>query len=153
MIRMDKKYRAMMEQAHKEGGLLDGLLAAETVDGYVTEEAMYEAAEVFGMTPAAVYDAASFYGMLNLSPKCAHEVRVCRGGSCHVDGAEQIRTALEEYLGISMGESTPGRSCKLDYMACQGQCGEGPVVMIDGEMYLKQTAEQVIETLKKGGIR
>lgn len=150
---MSKEYRAILKKAHKDGGLLDGLLAVQELDGHLTEEAMRQAAEVFGMTPAAVYDAASFYGMLDLSPKCTHEIRLCRGGSCHVDNADGVRAALEQYLGIVMGEATPSRSCDLDYMACQGQCGEGPVVMIDGELHLRQTAETVIDILKKGGIR
>lgn len=150
---MSKKYRTILNKAHEDGGLLDGLLALRRLDGHLTEEAMRQAAEVFGMTPAAVYDAASFYGMLNLSPKCTHEIQVCRGGSCHVDGAENICAALEDHLGIKMGETTPERSCSLDYMACQGQCGEGPVVMIDGILYLRQTTESVMEALKKGGIR
>lgn len=150
---MENQYLAMMEQAHQGGGLLDGLLAAESADGYVTEEAIRTAAAVFGMSPAEVYDTATFYGMLHLSPRCAHEIRLCRGGSCHVDGADNIRAALEEYLGIRMGEAAPDRSCDLDYMACQGQCGDGPAVMIDGELYTKQTAEKVIARLKEGGIR
>lgn len=150
---MENKYLPMMEKARAEGGLLDGLLAAQQADGYLTEDALHAAAAAFGMTPAAVYDAASFYGMLDLVPKCAHEVRLCRGGSCHVDGAEAVRSALENYLGIPMGSAAADRSCDLDYMACQGQCGEGPVVMVDGRLYLAQTPESVIEVLKKGGVR
>ncbi len=149
----DNNYHEMMEQAHQNGGLLDGLLAAEAADGYVTEAAIREAAAVFGMTPAAVYDTVSFYGMLDLTPKCAHEVRLCRGASCHVDGGDNVRAALEKYLGIAMGEATPERGCSLDYMACQGRCGDGPVVMIDGKTYDKVTAEGVAALLKEGGIR
>lgn len=142
-----------MEQAHQSGGLLDGLLAAEMADGYVTEEALRAAAQVFEMPLAAVYDTASFYEMLDLAPKCPHEVRLCRGAACHVDGGGSVRATLERYLGIAMSESTADGSCRLDYMACQGRCGDGPVVMIDGEIYEKVTAEGVIALLKKGGIR
>lgn len=150
---MDSKYHSMMEKAFLTGGLLDALLEAEAADGYVTEDAIRAAADIFAMPAAAVYDTVSFYGMLHSAPKCTHEIRVCRGASCHVDDAESIRLALERYLGITMGEATPGRSCDLDYMACQGRCGDGPVISIDGELYTRQTAESVVELLKKGGIQ
>ncbi len=149
----DNKYRSMMEEAHQCGGLLDGLLAAEAADGYVTEAAVREAADVFGMTPATVYDTVSFYGMLDLEPKCDHEVRLCMGAACHVDGGDSVRVALERYLGIAMGETTQERSCSLNYMACQGRCGDGPVVMIDGKTYEKVTDESVVILLKEGGIQ
>lgn len=149
----DNNYRAMMEQACENGGLLDGLLAAEAADGYVTEAAIRAAAEVFGLTPAAVYDTVSFYGMLDLTPNCTHKVLLCRGAACHVDGGDRVRAALEEYLGISMGQSTAERSCSLDYMGCQGRCGDGPVLMIDGTTYERVTAEKAVDLLKKGGIR
>lgn len=149
---MENKYFAMMKKISGDGGVLDALLAAQAQDGYVTEEAISAAAQVFGKTSAAVYDTASFYGMLDLIPRCTHQVRLCRGGSCHVDGADAIRVALEQYFGVEMGQATPSRSCDIGYIGCQGQCGEGPVVTIDDEMYFKQTADSVIELLKKGGI-
>lgn len=149
----DNNYRAMMEQARENGGLLDGLLAAEAMDGYVSEAAIRAAAEVFDLTPASVYDTVSFYGMLDLAPKCTHEVMLCRGAACHVDGADHVRETLEKYLGISMGESTADHSCSLKYMGCQGLCGDGPVLMIDGTTYERVTAEKAVALLKKGGIQ
>lgn len=141
-----------MEKAHQNGGLLDALLAAQKIDGYVTEEAMHEAAAVFGMTPAAVYDAASYYTMLHLAPGCAHEIRICGSAPCHVAGSEDVRKAVEDYLGIRIGETSEDRRFRLTWMACQGRCGEGPAIAIDGSIYTKVTAGKAVTLLKEGGI-
>ncbi len=57
--------------------------------------------------------------------------------------------ALEEKLGIKVGECTSDGVFSLDSCRCVGACGLAPVMMVDDDVYGRMTVEQIDGILSK----
>jgi len=121
--------------------------------GYLPREAMLAIARFTGVPESRVYGVASFYGQFRFTPIGKKHIRVCRGTSCHVRGAPRILRAMEEYLGIHEGETTPDLEYSLDTVACVGTCGLAPCVAAGEKVEARMTPEKVAEYLAKDGRR
>ncbi len=123
----------------RHGGKPGGIIEAyhEIVDrkGFLSQEAIIEAANGFGVSVAEAYGVATFYSMFSVKPKGRHVVRVCRSAPCHTAGADGVVNAVQSHLGIKAGETTPDGEFTLEYTECVGQCQATPVFTIDGEPY------------------
>ena len=69
------------------------LYLAQSVEGYVTREALREVADLLGIRTAEVEAVASFYTMLRLRPTGEHVVSVCTNLSCALRGAGDVYEA------------------------------------------------------------
>jgi len=148
---MSGKYKSLIENTKKEGGIFDVLLAIQKESNYVTKAGIVETAEAFGMSPAHVYDAASFYSMLRFEPPSLTEILICRGAPCHVAGAVEVIAAIEKELGIKIGEKTEDGKYSFDYTECLGQCQAAPTVLVNGKLYTDITPKDIPVLLEKGG--
>lgn len=99
--------------------------------GYLPVEAMKYIASNSYVTAKQLFGVATFYAQFRLNPVGKHIVKVCHGTACHVRGADMVDTAMEEYLGIKMGETTPDRQYTIESVACLGCCSLAPVLMVD----------------------
>ena len=66
---------------------------AQEQDGYLTQDAMEQIAEMIGGTPAEVYGTASFYEMFKFHPVGKYLVGVCTNISCLILGGEELLDA------------------------------------------------------------
>ena len=140
-----KEYKAIIDAALADGGLLDALLALQKEEGYVSESALAALANHVGVSPAELYDAASFYSMLRFDKPAAVEVRVCRGTACHSGGNAELVAALENATGVKLGESNERFS--LGWVECLGQCQAAPNLLINGELYTDVDLNKIPELL------
>ena len=81
------------------------LQRAQAIYGYLPQEVIYHVAERTGNSPAKVLGVATFYSYFRLSPMGTYQIMLCQGTACHVNGAERIRTAITQELGILNGET------------------------------------------------
>lgn len=123
--------------------LLAELEKAQEKEGYITQEAIMEIADLLGMPAGEVYQAASFYSFLYLEPLGRHLIQICESAPCHVAGAGDIVEALEKQLGIKMGETTGDGRVSLRFIQCCGQCQDAPVLIVDGTLWRNVSAGQV----------
>ena len=130
---MADQYQSIIEEALRDGGLLDALLALQNAEGYVSEAALAALAEHAKFSPAELYDAASFYSMLRFAPPARTEIRICRGTACHSADKAALVAALEEATGLKMGQSN--ESCSLGWVECLGQCQSAPNLLINGKLF------------------
>ena len=140
-----KEYKAIIDAALADGGLLDALLALQKEEGYVSEGALAALANHVGVSPAELYDAASFYSMLRFDKPAAVEVRVCRGTACHSGGNAELVAALEKATGVKLGESNERFS--LGWVECLGQCQAAPNLLINGALYTNVELDKIPELL------
>ncbi len=147
---MKEKYVEIIK-TNKDDSLLDTLHALQDMDGYITSEAIEVLAVEFDTTPAKIYECASFYSMIRLSPVNEVLIQVCRSAPCHVAGSAEVIQALEDELGIRMGESSPDGKYKLEYVECLGQCQDSPCIMINGLLHTGLNPEKSRNLIRKGG--
>jgi NADH-quinone oxidoreductase subunit E len=94
-----------------------------------------------------LFSIASFYQMLSLHQLGTHVVRFCVSPPCHVMGGRLVLKAIEDELGIKLGETTADKKWSLLETSCLGLCGVGPVCIIDGDLHGNVTPENVPEIL------
>ena len=118
------------------GSLITILQQAQEIYGYLSEEAILYISERTGILPAKIYGVATFYAQFRLQPVGKYLIMMCKGTACHVNGADRVEEAVEEYLGIRDGETTEDGIFTLNTVACLGCCSLAPVMMVktvDGE--------------------
>ena len=133
------------------GSLITILQQAQEIYGYLSEEAILYISERTGILPAMIYGVATFYAQFRLQPVGKYLIMMCKGTACHVNGADRVEEAVEEYLGIRDGETTEDGIFTLNTVACLGCCSLAPVMMIkssDGEeTYGNLTKDSVVKIL------
>ena len=131
------------------GAVMPVLQQAQEVYGYLPIEVQTMIAEGLDVSLAEVYGVATFYSQFSLNPKGKHRISVCMGTACYVKGADKILEALQQKLGINVGECTSDGLFSVDATRCVGACGLAPVMMIDEDVYGKITPDQIDDILAK----
>lgn len=122
--------------AGKPGGIIEAFHAVQREMSYVPVEAVAEAAKIFNMPVSQAYGVATFYSMFSVDQRGKNVIRICESAPCHVAGAAEVVAALENELGIKMGQSTADGKFTLELTECVGQCQATPVITINGKPYL-----------------
>ena len=115
----------------KSGNMIPLLQHTQNIYGYLPRTAFIKISKETGLNLSDMYGVATFYGQFRLSPVGKNVIKVCHGTACHVRGADMVDTAIEEYLGIKMGGTTPDRQYTIESVACLGCCSLAPVFMVD----------------------
>ena len=126
--------------------LLD--LAQRQNGGWLPQAALEHVAELLDMASIRVYEVATFYTMLNLEPVGRHHVQLCRTTPCWLRGADAVRDACREELGVELGGTTPDGLFTLTEVECLGACVNAPVVQIGDHFYEDLDAERVRALLR-----
>ena len=126
----------LAKYADMPGGMIEAFHAIQEKLSYLPEEAIVQAAQVFGKPVAQAYGVATFYSMFSVKPRGKNVIRICESAPCHVAGAAEVVAALEKELGISMGSSTADALFALEFTECVGQCQGTPVITINGKPYV-----------------
>ena len=117
--------------------------------GWLTDEAVGEAAELLGFTPLQVEELATFYEMIYRRPVGRRVIHVCDSISCWAMGGESLMAHLAAALGIGPGETTADGVFTLLPCCCLGNCGEGPTMMVGDTLYGRLTADRIDEILAR----
>jgi NADH-quinone oxidoreductase subunit E len=141
--------QALLERyPDRHSASLPALRLAQEKHGYLSTEALREAADALGVTPAFCKAVASFYDMFHLAPVGRHTVEVCTNLSCALAGAKGVVDALERELGVAPGETTPDGEITFRTVECLGGCGYATVVAVDERYHQNVTAENAADVLK-----
>ena len=122
-------------------------------NGYVTDEAMAQIAELVGATSAEVYGTATFYEMFKFEPVGQYLINICGTMSCQLLGADELMHHAEHTLGIRAGATTPDGLFTLEHAECQAACTEAPNLQVNYRHCHRMTTEafdQLIDDLRNG---
>ena len=128
---------------------------AQEQDGYVTEDAMEQIAELVGCSPAEVYGTASFYEMFKFHPVGKYVVGVCTNISCLLLGADEIVEHAEKALGVRCGGSTADGAFTLEEVECVAACTLAPCVQVNYRYFPNITPDsldKLISDLRAGAL-
>lgn len=136
----------MKRNQFKHDALIEVLHKAQESFGYLEEEVLIYIARGLKLPLSRVYGVATFYHLFSLKPSGAHTCIVCLGTACYVKGSSKVLQALEQELGISVGNTSADGKVSLLSARCIGACGIAPAVVFDGVVAGKIEPE---ETLKR----
>jgi NADH-quinone oxidoreductase subunit E len=103
--------------------------------GWLTDEAVQEAADLLGLSALQVEELATFYEMIYRRPVGRHVIHVCDSISCWSMGGESLLKQFERLLGIEVGGTTADGAFTLLPCCCLGACGTAPAVMVGERLY------------------
>jgi len=129
---------------------------AQEQDGYVTEDAMENIAELLGISPAEVYGTASFYEMFKFEPVGRYCVNICTNISCQLLGAYELLEHAEGQLGVKAGGTTPDGMFTLEDVECIAACTEAPALQVNYRYRYKVTPlafDRLVDDLRAGRLR
>lgn len=109
--------------------------------GWLTDEALEEAAQLLRLSPLQVEELATFYEMIYRRPVGRHVIHVCDSVSCWAMGGESLLRHIGGQLGIEAGGTTPDGLFTLLPCSCLGNCGEAPTMMIGETIHNKVTLD------------
>ena len=143
----DKRFRvlevAMKRHQFRQDALIEILHTAQELFGYLEFDLLYFIARHLKLPPSRVYGVATFYHLFTLKPKGRHTCVICTGTACYVNGADQLLAAISAEACIGPGETTADGEISLLTARCIGACGNAPVVVADGVVLGRQTADDM----------
>ncbi len=130
---------------YKKSNLIAILQKIQEIYRYLPLDALtYVGTKIEELSPATVYGVATFYAQFSLDPKGKYEIKLCDGTACHVRGSMPVLDAVRRKLGLTPEKSTSDDGMfSLETVSCLGACGLAPVIVINGKVYPKMTADAV----------
>jgi NADH-quinone oxidoreductase subunit E len=113
--------------------------------GWLTDEAVAEAAALLWLSALQVEELATFYEMIYRRPVGRSVLHVCDSISCWAMGGETLLQHLESLLGIKAGQTTPDGAVTLLPCCCLGNCGDSPTLIIGDQIHGRVSAERAAE--------
>ena len=126
---------------------VDVMKALQAHYGWLTDEAVVEAAGLLGLSPLQVEELATFYEMIYRRPVGRQVIHVCDSISCWAMGGETLLSHIAALLGIGVGETTADGLFTLLPCCCLGNCGEAPTLMIGDTIFGGVSLEGAAELL------
>lgn len=129
----------------KQAVTLPALHVVQQEKGCVSNKAIREIAELLELSPAQINDTLSFYGFFRTeeNPLGQKRIWVCRSLPCMLRGGEELLAELCKRWGISPGETTADGKVTLELAECLGACDGAPCILIDDELRLRVSADDV----------
>ncbi len=128
---------------------VDVMKALQAHYGWLTDEAVVEAAGLLGLSPLQVEELATFYEMIYRRPVGRQVIHVCDSISCWAMGGETLLSHIAALLGVGVGETTADGLFTLLPCCCLGNCGEAPTLMIGDTIFGGVSLEGAAELLEK----
>ena len=117
--------------------------------GYISRAIVNQIADYLGVSEAHVYGVASFYTQFRFEKPGDHQVRICLGTACHVQGGAKLSEEIQNIIGIGPGEISQDNKFEFHEVACLGCCAQAPVVEIDGRVHGKVTRKKLQKVLRE----
>jgi NADH:ubiquinone oxidoreductase subunit E len=123
---------------------IPALKVVQAEHGWLSPDAIEQAACVMRLTPAYLTAVATFYDMFELAPKTAHDIYVCTNISCSLLGADDIYAEMQ---------NVAGETCNVRGFECLGACEIAPMASVDGKYVgplTKDDVERIRDDVKAG---
>lgn len=133
----------------KKAAVIEALKIVQKERGWISGESIAEVADYLEMSPAEVDSVATFYNLLFRKPVGRHVILLCDSISCYVMKYQKLYEALQQRLEIKFGETTADKRFTLLPNACLGCCDHAPALMVDEELYMDVSTEQLEEILNR----
>jgi bidirectional [NiFe] hydrogenase diaphorase subunit len=149
----DERYKAIDRTMklfdYEQDALLEVLNSAQESMGYLSEDLLIYISRQLNVPLSQVYGVSTFYHMFTFEPLGENNCIICTGTACHVKGSDEIVQALATEFGVAAGDTTADGLFSLRNARCLGSCGLAPVVVLNGQVSGKATADGVKNRVKE----
>lgn len=103
--------------------------------GFIPPEAEEYVARSLGLTTIEVRGVLSFYPYFSVVPRGRYHFKMCLGTACYVSGGRRLLDAIQEEIGIEVGETSVDRLFSLRVARCIGACGLACAVSVNDQVF------------------
>ena len=128
--------------------LIQVLLEIQCENRWLPKEALERVSEKLQVPLTRIQHIATFYKAFSMVPKGRHEIHICVGTACHVRGATRVLDNVQDLLGIKPGETDLDLKFSLETVNCVGCCALGPVMDVDGKIYVNMAPSKTADVIK-----
>ena len=114
---------------------------------WLSDDTMADVGAYLGMSVDELDSIATFGNVLFRRPVGRHVILVCDSFACWSLGYAELREAIEQQLGVGMGETMPDDRFTLLPIVCLGACDRGPAIMVDADLHGPLTPADVSRVL------
>jgi NADH:ubiquinone oxidoreductase subunit F (NADH-binding)/NADH:ubiquinone oxidoreductase subunit E len=129
--------------------IFDDLRAIQSQHGYLPPEQLQQLSQRTQTPLYRIHGVADFYPHFHLSRPPKVRTNVCADMSCHLRGADDLKTSLQQrFHGMSE------KDVVVEDVSCLGQCDGAPAVSVNDRIYRNVTtaqAEALVFTALGGG--
>jgi NADH-quinone oxidoreductase subunit E len=143
----------ILESENPREEAINVMFALQKHYGYLSDEAVAEAAQMLNMTPLEIEELATFYDFLYREPVGTYVIHVCDSAICWMYGEETVMDYLVRTLDIAPGETTADGLFTLLPVCCVGYCDHAPVMLINGKPYGPLTPASIDRILEDIRVR
>ena len=129
------------------GNLMPALQEVQEAVGYLPPEVQQRLACKLNIPGSDIFGVMSFYSMYTWRPKGKYVIRFCESPPCHISGAENMFHAIQEELGVKVGETTADGLFTLEKTACLGVCEVAPAMQINEVVHGNLTRDKIKQVL------
>ncbi|PVH17222.1 uncharacterized protein CXQ87_000104 [Candidozyma duobushaemuli] len=133
---------------YKKGAVMPLLDLGQRQLGFTSISVMNYVAKMLDMPPMRVYEVATFYTMYMRHPMGKHNIQVCTTTPCQLCGSDDIMKAIQDYLKIKPGQTTPDKMFTFQEVECLGACVNAPMMAVDDDYHEDLTPEKTVAILK-----
>ncbi len=149
MIDFSKVGEIVERHGMKKEHMIAILLDCQEEYRYLPREVLEELAARIDQPLTSVLRIATFFRAFSLRPVGRHQIHVCMGTACNIQGGPRLLQALERELKVKRGDTTPDLEFSLDTVNCVGCCGLAPVVTVGQEVHGKLKQSGIPRMIKK----
>ena len=130
----------------KQSAVVPSLFYAQRkAGGWLPEKAILAVSKLLDMPKIRVLEIATFYSMFNLQPSGKYFVQVCGTTPCWLRGADKVKQACNDYIGMQREVSEDGL-CWVE-VECLGACVNAPMMQINDDYYEDLDKEKTLKIL------
>lgn len=133
----------------KRAATLPVLHAIQHKHGWLSHQAIQEAADFLDLHASEVLDTATFYEDFLLEPKGKYLIKVCQSISCELLDHSDLLNSVKNKLGIEAGETTDDGRFTLMTVECLGSCGTAPCALLNETLHECLTTEALDQLLDR----
>lgn len=134
---------------HEPRGTIPVLVRAQEIFGYLPPAIQKHVARGLNIYPSEIHSIVSSNPFFRTSPGGDHTIMVCLCAECYLKGSARILGGIREALKIEPGETTGDGRFTLSAGRCVHACGQGPVMVIDKDIYRALTRRKAIGFINK----
>jgi NADH-quinone oxidoreductase subunit E len=122
---------------------IDALKVIQRRHGWVPDGAIRPVANLLGISAPDLEGVATFYSLIFRRPVGRNVIKICDSIACHLMDYQKVQQAIEQQIGVGLGQTTQDDRYTLLPICCLGACDKAPVLMINDNTHFNVTPEQV----------
>lgn len=122
---------------------LEALKIVQKYQGWVSDESILAISKYLDIPVSDLESVATFFNLVYRQPVGKNVILFCNSVSCWIMGSEDMRSHINDRLGLDFGGTTEDGVFTFLPVPCLGDCDKAPVMMVGDDLHRNLTQEKI----------